>query len=180
MFSIIFILNIIDMCVWMKLDLKLLFLLKTCNRIGAMVLERVDESYCLLKLSNTMNMTVCFVYFSKQAAVILWFNIFDIFDNNCLANVNTVLLTVNQHLFACLNFSRDSQKPLRCEYYSPRTNPRISGYFQNYILHLDRKFYLRRNSKSVVNCRKESSRIELGLQDMSYNILIYLCTCTQF
>lgn len=115
MFSIIFILNIIDMCVWMKLDLKLLFLLKTCNKIGAMVLERVDESYCLLKLSNTMNMTVCFVYFSKQAAVILWFNIFDIFDNNCLANVYTVLLTVNQHLFACLNFSRDSQKPLRCE-----------------------------------------------------------------
>lgn len=115
MFSIIFILNIIDMCVWMKLDLKLLFLLKTCNRIGAMVLERVDESYCLLKLSNTMNMTVCFVYFSTQAAVILWFNIFDIFDNNCLANVYTVLLTVNQHLFACLNFSRDSQKPLRCE-----------------------------------------------------------------
>lgn len=90
MFSIIFILNIIDMCVWMKLDLKLLFLLKTCNRIGAMVLERVDESYCLLKLSNTMNMTVCFVYFFKQAAVILWFNIFDIFDNNCLANVYTV------------------------------------------------------------------------------------------
>lgn len=122
-----------NMCVWMKLDLKLLFLLKTCNRIGAMVLERVDESYCLLKLSNTMNMTVCFVYFSKQAAVILWFNIFDIFDNNSLANVYTVLLTVNQHLFACLNFSRDSQKPLRCEYYSPRTNPRISGYFQNYI-----------------------------------------------
>lgn len=115
MFSIIFILNIIEMCVWMKLDLKLLFLLKTCNRTGAMVLERVDESYCLLKLSNTMNMTVCFVYFSKQAAVILWFNIFDIFDNNCLANVNTVLLTVNQHLFASLNFSRDSQKPLRCE-----------------------------------------------------------------
>lgn len=115
MFSIIFILNIIEMCVWMKLDLKLLFLLKTCNRTGAMVLERVDESYCLLKLSNTMNMTVCFVYFSKQAAVILWFNIFDIFDNNCLANVYTVLLTVNQHLFACLNFSRDSQKPLRCE-----------------------------------------------------------------
>lgn len=115
MFSIIFILNIIEMCVWMKLDLKLLFLLKTCNRTGAMVLERVDESYCLLKLSNTMNMTVCFVYFSKQAAVILWFNIFDIFDNNCLANVYTVLLTVNQHLFACLNFSRDPQKPLRCE-----------------------------------------------------------------
>lgn len=82
MFSIIFILNIIEMCVWMKLDLKLLFLLKTCNRTGAMVLERVDESYCLLKLSNTMNMTVCFDYFSKQAAVILWFNIFDIFDNN--------------------------------------------------------------------------------------------------
>lgn len=127
-----------NMCVWMKLDLKLLFLLKTCNRIGTMVLERVAESYCLLKLSNTMNMTVCFVYFSKQAAVILWFNIFDIFDN-CLANVYTVLLTLNQHLFACLNFSWDSQKPLRCEYYSPRTNPRISGYFQNYILHLDRK-----------------------------------------
>lgn len=104
-----------NMCVWMKLDLKLLFLLKTCNRIGTMVLERVAESYCLLKLSNTMNMTVCFVYFSKQAAVILWFNIFDIFDNNCLANVYTVLLTVNQHLFACLNFSRDSHKPLRCE-----------------------------------------------------------------
>lgn len=119
MFSIIFILNIIEMCVWMKLDLKLLFLLKTCNRTGAMVLERVDESYCLLKLSNTMNMTVCFVYFSKQAAVILWFNIFDIFDNNCLANVNTVLLTVNQHLFASLNFSRDSQKPLNITHHEP-------------------------------------------------------------
>lgn len=119
MFSIIFILNIIDMCVWMKLDLKLLFLLKTCNRIGAMVLERVDESYCLLKLSNTMNMTVCFVLLYKQAAVILWFNIFDIFDNNCLANVNTVLLTVNQHLFASLNFSRDSQKPLNITHHEP-------------------------------------------------------------
>lgn len=59
------------MCVCMKLDLKLLFLLKTCNRIGTMVLERVAESYCLLKLSNTMNMAVCFVYFAKQAAVIL-------------------------------------------------------------------------------------------------------------
>lgn len=119
MFGIIFILNIIEMCVWMKLDLKLLFLLKTCNRTGAMVLERVDESYCLLKLSNTMNMTVCFVYFFKQAAVILWFNIFDIFDNNCLANVNTVLLTVNQHLFASLNFSRDSQKPLNITHHEP-------------------------------------------------------------
>lgn len=94
MFSITFILNIIEMCVWMKLDLKLLFLLKTYNRIGAMVLKRVTESYCLLKLSNTMNMIVCFVYFSEQAAVILWFNIFDIFDNNCLANVFTVLLTI--------------------------------------------------------------------------------------
>lgn len=108
-----------NMCVWMKLDLKLLFLLKTCNRIGTMVLKRVAESYCLLKLSNTMNMTVCFVYFSKQAAVILWFNIFDIFDNNCLANVNTVLLTVNQHLFASLNFSRDSQKPLNITHHEP-------------------------------------------------------------
>lgn len=108
-----------NMCVWMKLDLKLLFLLKTCNRIGTMVLERVAESYCLLKLSNTMNMTVCFVYFSKQAAVILWSNIFDIFDNNCLANVNTVLLTVNQHLFASLNFSRDSQKPLNITHHEP-------------------------------------------------------------
>lgn len=115
MFSIIFILNIIEICVY----LKLLFLLKTCNRIGTMVLERVAESYCLLKLSNTMNMTVCFVYFSKQAAVILWFNIFDIFDNNCLANVNTVLLTVNQHLFASLNFSRDSQKPLNITHHEP-------------------------------------------------------------
>lgn len=119
MFSIIFILNIIEMCVWMKLDLKLLILLKTYNRIGAMVLKRVAESYCLLKLSNTMNMIVCFVYFSEQAAVILWYNIFDIFDNNCLANVNTVLLTVNQHLFASLNFSRDSKKPLNITHHEP-------------------------------------------------------------
>lgn len=83
---------------------KTLVFTKDIYRIGAMVLKRVTESYCLLKLSNTMNMIVCFVYFSEQAAVILWFNIFDIFDNNCLANVFTVLLTVNQHLFACLIF----------------------------------------------------------------------------
>lgn len=120
-----------NMCVRMKLDLKLLFLLKTCNRIGTMVLERVAESYCLLKLSNTMNMTVCFVYFSKQAAVILWFNIFDIFDNNLSCECKYSLVNSKPTFIRKLEFFTRFAKAT--EYYSPRTNPRISGYFQNYI-----------------------------------------------